>query len=120
MREILFNPFLWFAVPLGLAAVCVVPIWFTRSRTLVACLRVASVSLVLFGILGTAFWSWFFRDGLAPGFMPTTGWTAFVRFWECFAVPLAIAAAEALAIIMIFRRWLSTRRASAPGDRGRE
>jgi hypothetical protein len=113
MRRILLDPFLCFWVPLGLAVVCVMPIWFARSRILVAGLRATSVSLVVLGILATAFWSWFFRDGLGPGFIPTTGWTAFGRFWQGFGVPLAIGAAETLAITMIFRRRLSTLRASA-------
>jgi hypothetical protein len=112
MRRFLLDPFLCFWVPLGLAVVCVIPIWFVRSRILIASLRVTSVSLVVLGVLATAFWSWFFRDGLGPGFIPTTGWTAFLRFSGGFAVPLTIAAAETLAITTIVRRRLRTLAAS--------
>jgi hypothetical protein len=113
LMELLLSPFVWFCVPLCLALVFVMPIWLTRRRTLVAWLRVISLGFVVLGVSGTAFWSCFFKDGLAPGFIPSTGWTALLRFWEGFAIPLAIAATEALAIIVISRRRLGALRATA-------
>jgi len=33
------------------------------------------------------FWCWLLRDGLAPGFVPSTGVTAVVRFLDGFWLP---------------------------------
>ncbi len=115
VREFLFNPLFWFCAPLSLALVCVIPIYLTKRRSLVAVLRLSSLGFVMVGILGTAFWSWYFKDGLGPGFIPSTGWTAFLRFWETFAVPLAISATEALGVIVLCRRRVSALRTSSPG-----
>jgi hypothetical protein len=113
VRELLFDPFFWFSVPLGLALVSVIPIWLVRDRLFVVFLGALSLGLVVLSVLATAFWSWFFKDGLGPGFITSTGWTAILRFWEGFGVPLAIAAIEGLAIAVIFRRRLGTLRTLA-------
>ena len=107
------DPSFWFWAPLGVAAVCVLPVWALRDRTVVTWLGVTSMGFVVLSLLATAFWSWFFKDGLGPGFIPTTGLTAWLRFWDLFSVPLAIAAAEAILIVVICRRRLGTLRSSA-------
>jgi hypothetical protein len=43
------------------------------------------VTLLFFG-----FWSWFFRDGLKAGFVPSEGATALIRFFELFWLPLLV------------------------------
>jgi hypothetical protein len=105
-REFLFNPVVWFWAPLGLALVCVIPIWVARNRRLVASLRFLSLGLITLSILATAFWCWYFKDGLGPGLIPSTGWTALRRFLAAFSIPLAIAATEGLLISWLFRRRL--------------
>jgi hypothetical protein len=106
MKAMLLDPAFGFWVPLGVALVCMVPTWLTRSRTIVNILRVTAVSLVVLGVLAAAFWSFLLRDGLGPGFVPTTGMMALRRFWDGFAVPLAIGAGEALAITILSGRRL--------------
>jgi hypothetical protein len=113
LRELLYDPFLWFWAPLSLALLCTLPIWLTRRPFLISVLRFLSLGLVVLSILATAFWSWFFKDGLGPGFIPSTGWIALQRFWEGFAIPLAIAATEALGISLLFGRRLKSLRASS-------
>ena len=121
LRELLFDPFLWFCAPLSLAFLCTLPIWLTRRRFLISVLRFLSLGLVVMSILATAFWSWFFKDGLGPGFIPSTGWIALQRFWEGFAIPVAIAATEAVGISLLFRHRLKSLRVSyaalQPDDR---
>jgi hypothetical protein len=106
------DPSFWFWVPLGLAVICVLPVWAVRDRTVVTWLGATSVGFVVLSLLATAFWSWFFKDGLGPGFVPTSGLKAWLRFWDLVAVPLAIAATETLLIVMICRRRLSRLRSS--------
>ena len=106
LREFLFNPLVWFWAPLGLGLACVIPIWFARNRRLVAFLRFISLGLIMLSILATAFWCWYFKDGLGPGFIPSAGWTAMRRFLAAFSVPLTIAAAEGFVIALLFRRRL--------------
>ena len=110
VRRVLFDPALWFWVPLGLALVGGLGITLARTRILVAGLGFTSISLVVLGILATAFWSWFFKDGLGPGFIPSSGVSAWVRFWDGFSLPLAIPVIEALGIAILWRRRLSALR----------
>jgi len=42
-----------------------------------------SVLLLLF----TAWFAWFFRDGMGPGFVPSVGGEALRRFWDDFRTP---------------------------------
>ena len=43
---------------------------------------IASFSLLVLVALGS--WSWLFRDGLAPGFVPSSGFEALRRFFADF------------------------------------
>jgi hypothetical protein len=108
------DPSIWLWVPLGVGAIIVLPVWATRDRAVITWLGVTSLGFVVVSLLATAFWSWFFKDGLGPGFVPTTGRTAWLRFGSLFAVPFVIAATEALLIVAIWQRRLGALGSSGP------
>jgi fumarate reductase subunit C len=45
----------------------------------------SGISLLFF-----AFWSWFFRDGLKAGFVPSEGIAAWIGFFQAFWLPLVV------------------------------
>jgi hypothetical protein len=115
LRTALLNPAVWFCVPLLLALVCILPLWALRHLGAVRWLCGASLSFVAISLLATAGWSWFFKDGLGPGFVPTTGLTAWKRFWTLFWIPLVIGGAEGVLILGLCRRRVATLRSRPTG-----
>jgi hypothetical protein len=101
---LLLNPFAWFWIPLGIALVLAVALLFMTSPTSLARLSRAAIGSVAVSVLATAFWCWFFKDGLGPGFVPSSGLESWRRFGELLWVPLAIAAFVTVLIVGI-RRW---------------
>jgi hypothetical protein len=94
----MLDPAAWFWGPgLLAAAVGVVGLVARKRRTV---LRAGAVALFLLLVAqgGAAFWSWFFRDGLGPGFVPTQGTEAWRRFWSEYQTALAIGFVQALMI----------------------
>ena|SRR6266498_2217363 len=58
----------------------------TALRVMLAILCASwCLSLVLF-----AYWTWFFRDGLKAGFVPSEGAAAWLRFAEAFWLPFVL------------------------------
>src|SRR5688572_33271120 len=77
-------------------------IWLVRSPSVAALLVVL---LFAFGALAWAsFWLWFFRDGLAPGFVPSTGLEAMTRFASSMVLPGGICGLLILASVGYYLR----------------
>ena|SRR6266446_2768169 len=75
---------------LGISIVLLAALLATRSVTALRVMHVVlfascCVSLVLF-----AYWTWFFRDGLKAGFVPSEGTAAWLRFAEAFWLPFVL------------------------------
>ena len=95
---LIYDPAAWFWAPALLGfGVGVVGVASRRRRTVFVAGAV-SMSLLLVALGGAAFWSWFFRDGLAPGFVPTHGVEAWRRFWTEYQAAVAIGLAQVLLI----------------------
>ena len=75
-----FDPAAWFWIPLlaSIAVFSVLPA--TRSREAVITVGILSLSCLTLSFVGTVFWGWFGRDGLAPGMVQSHGITAVRRF----------------------------------------
>jgi hypothetical protein len=101
---LLLNPLAWFWIPLGVALLVAVPVPLVRDLGAIRALTRAALTLVWISILSTAFWCWFFKDGLKPGFVPSSGLESWRRFGELFWLPLLIAMVEAIVIVGV-RRW---------------
>ena len=54
-------------------------------------------------LLGFAYWTWFFRDGLKAGFVPSEGFHAWIRFAETFWVPFAFLLVVFVLSIVFYR-----------------
>ena len=54
-------------------------------------------------LLGFAYWTWFFRDGLKAGFVPSEGFQAWSRFTETFWVPLTFLLVVFVLSIVFYR-----------------
>ena len=100
---LLLNPLAWFSAPLGVALLAALPIPFIRDLGAINILARVALTFVCISILATAFWCWFFKDGLGPGFVPSSGLEAWRRFGELFWVPLLISMVEAMLILGVHR-----------------
>jgi hypothetical protein len=96
---ILLDPEAWFFYPSLAGALVAVALFVVRGRTrLLLCAGVA-ISLVLLAQLSTAWWAWFFRDGMGPDSVESEGGHAWARWWKIYQVALVIGLAEVLAIV---------------------
>lgn len=76
--------------------------WLLARRSWLAlfgCLLACFLSLVLWG--GVA---WLFKDGLAPGVVPSQGAVAVYRFSQVFAVPFAILVGIGAVAVFVYRK----------------
>ena|SRR6266478_2667775 len=80
-------------IPLILLVVSVIllaALFGARSITALQIIEGALCISCSISLIGFAYWTWFFRDGLKAGFVPSEGFQAWRRFAEGFWVPLAI------------------------------
>lgn len=110
----MLDPAVWFWAPLGFALLCAVLTLLARKRAIVAALSGASLFFLGLCVTATAFWAWFFRDGLGPGFVPSSGFTAWSRFWESFWIPFAVTDASSVSVVAIAKRRLASLRPTGP------
>ena len=101
---------------LAIMAVVWAAIWLLCSASRAALLAVLVIDLLALAWAG--FWTWFFRDGLAPGFIPSSGLEALRRFAAGMIFPSSICGV--IGIIAIgFYFWRKRRRNAVVADRFR-
>jgi len=96
MREVtLLDPSAWFLCLSAAGALLALPLLVIRGRTpLLLCAGIA-LSLVLLAQLSTAWWAWFFRDGMGPGSVESEGVQAWLRWWSSYQIAGVIGLVEA-------------------------
>jgi hypothetical protein len=80
-------------LPLSLLIVSVIllaALFVVRSVTALQIIEATLCISCSISLIGFAYWTWFFRDGLKAGFVPAEGFQVWRRFAEDFWVPLAI------------------------------
>jgi hypothetical protein len=93
-------------LPLILLAVAVILLAALFVARSVAALQIIEGTLCIscsISLLGFAYWTWFFRDGLKASFIPSEGLQAWQRFAEGFWVPLAILSAVVSLSVFLYR-----------------
>jgi hypothetical protein len=95
----LFDPATWFWVPMGFAVLFALPVLVWRERVVIVGLRGVSLGFVVVAMVATAWWSWFFRDGMGPDSQPSSGMAALVRFLTLFGPALLYGCLLALLVL---------------------
>jgi hypothetical protein len=68
--------------------------------------RVALIITLVANTVSASVWgaaAWLFKDGLGPGFVPSTGITAVLRFVQLSSLPLVILGALSVVAILVYR-----------------
>lgn len=69
-----------------------------------------SLGCVLLFLTASAACAWFFKDGLGPGFIPSEGPEAVLRFMEGYWPPLVVGLAEGALVVVACRRRMNALR----------
>ncbi len=109
----LLDPEAWFFYPSVAGALVALALFAIRGRTpLLLCAGLA-IALVLLAQLSTAWWAWFFRDGMGPDSVESEGGQAWARWRRIYQVALVIGLVEGVAIVAAARWRISRIRVTA-------
>src|SRR5260221_7254306 len=95
----LLDPEAWFFYPSVAGALVALALFAIRGRTpLLLCAGLA-IALVLLAQLSTAWWAWFFRDGMGPDSVESVCGQSWARWRRLYQIALAIGPAEGGALV---------------------